>query len=111
GWNRASALFDTLAAAELLAWDGDALLHRLFHEESPEPMGGRALRFGCSCSRERVAGVLQALGREEADAAVVDGTATVRCEFCGETWRFGQSDIDALFTGVQAPLDAPPRLQ
>ena|SRR5690554_1441785 len=111
GWNRAGALFDTLAPAELLAWDGDALLRRLFHEESPESMGGRALRFGCSCSRDRVAAVLQALGREEANAAVIEGAATIRCEFCGETWRFGQSDIDALFTGVQAPMKAPPRLQ
>src|SRR5690606_6741004 len=83
--------------------DGDALLRRLFHEESPKSMGGRALRFGCSCSRHRVAAVLQALGREEANAAVIEGAATIRCEFCGETWRFGQSDVDALFTGVQAP--------
>ena len=114
GWNRASILFDTLAPAELLAWDGDTLLHRLFHEESPQPMGGRALRFGCSCSRERVASMLQALGPEEARAAVVDGeneAATVRCEFCAQTYRFKQSDVDALFTGMQAPLEAPSRLQ
>lgn len=113
GWNRASTLFDTLTPAELLAWEGDTLLHRLFHEETPESMGGRALRFGCSCSRERVAAVLQALGRGEADAAVVagNGAATVRCEFCGQTYDFEQSDVDALFTAVQAPLDAPPRLQ
>lgn len=111
GWNRASTLFDTLAPGELLAHDGETLVHRLFHQEAPEPMGGRGLRFGCSCSRGRVAEVLRTLGPDEAQAALVDGTATVRCEFCGETYRFGQSDIDALFTGVQAPLKAPPRLQ
>lgn len=111
GWNRASVLFDTLAPAELLALDGQTLLHRLFHEESPEAMGGRALRFGCSCSRERVAEVLTTLGREEADAAVIGGQATVRCEFCGQAYHFGQSDIDALFTPRQAPMEAPPGLQ
>src|SRR5690606_38925621 len=100
-FNRAGILFDTLTPAELLAWDADTLLHRLFHQEAVEPMGGRALAFGCSCSRERVAAVLESLGPEEARASVVDGTASVRCEFCGRTWRFEQSDIDALFTREQ----------
>lgn len=111
GWNRASTLFDTLTPAELLGLDADTLLHRLFHEESPEAMGGRELRFGCSCSRQRVADVLTALGREEADAAVIDGQATVRCEFCGQAYHFRQDDIDALFTTRQAPMEAPPGLQ
>ena len=111
GWNRASILFDTLAPDELLAWDAASLLRRLFHEESPEAMGGRELRFGCSCSLERVSEMLTALGREEADAAVIDGLAKVRCEFCGQAYQFRQSDIDALFTRRQAPMEAPPRLQ
>lgn len=111
GWTRASALFDTLSTDELLAVDAETLLHRLFHEEAPQAMGGRALSFGCSCSRERVAGMLQALGPAEARAAVIDGQATVRCEFCGRTWRFEREAIDALFTTEQAPLQAPERLQ
>jgi len=111
GWNRASVLFDTLEPAELLAWDASTLLRRLFHEESPEPMGGRELRFDCSCSLERVSEMLTALGQAEADAAVIDGLASVRCEFCGQTYQFRQADIDALFTGRQAPMEAPPRLQ
>ena len=111
GWNRASILFDTLSPAELLAWDAGTLLQRLFHEESPQAMGGRELRFGCSCSRERVSDVLRTLGPEEATAAVIDGVASVRCEFCGQAYQFRQADIDALFTGEQAPLEAPPGLQ
>ena len=111
GWNRASILFDTLSSAELLDWDAGTLLQRLFHEESPQAMGGRELRFGCSCSRERVSDVLRTLGPEEATAAVIDGVASVRCEFCGQAYQFRQADIDALFTGEQAPLEAPPGLQ
>lgn len=111
GWDRAAALFETLSPAELLAWDANTLLHRLFHQEAPEAMGGRSLRFGCSCSRERVTGMLQALGRNEARAAVIDGVAGIRCEFCGQSWRFSLADIDALFTNQQASLHAPERLQ
>lgn len=111
GWNRASALFDTLTAEELLALDGDTLVHRLFHEEAPEHMGGRALRFGCSCSRGRVSSMLQSLGEGEARAALMDGVASVRCEFCGQTYEFAPEDIDALFTEAQASSGSPPHLQ
>lgn len=111
GWNRASILFDTLSREELLAWDDDTLLHRLFHEESPQPMGHQPLRFGCSCSRRRVSAMLQSLGEGEARAAVVGDVASVRCEFCGQTYEFGPADIDALFTGEQASSEPPQRLQ
>src|SRR5690606_24534268 len=35
GWDRASALFDTLGEAELLATAPTLLVHRLFHQEAP----------------------------------------------------------------------------
>ncbi|MDH5823538.1 Hsp33 family molecular chaperone HslO [Luteimonas sp. RD2P54] len=111
GWDRASALFDTLRPAELLAWPGATLLHRLFHEEAPEPLGARPLRFGCSCSRGRVAEVLRSLGQEEAGAAVIDGLARIHCEFCGQAYEFDRDAVDALFTATGAPMDAPHRLQ
>src|SRR5690606_20026732 len=72
GWTRASALFDTLGSDELLGLPFDALLHRLFHEEQPQSLGDRPLHFACSCSRERVSAMLQALGQDEALAAVID---------------------------------------
>lgn len=111
GWARASALFSTLGRSELLDAPGGELLHRLFHEEAPEVVGGRALAFGCSCSRERVEAMLASLGPEEAEAALVDGTATVRCEFCGQAYRFDKAGIHALFTEAARPMAAPPGLQ
>ena len=111
GWARASALFSTLEAAELLAVPGPALLHRLFHEESPELLGGRPLSFACSCSRARVEGMLASLGRDEAEAALIEGTATVRCEFCGQAYAFDSGDIHALFTAPVRPMEAPRGLQ
>lgn len=111
GWDRASALFSTLDSGELLATPGPELLHRLFHEESPELVGGRDLAFGCSCSRERVEGMLASLGRAEAEAALVDGTARIRCEFCGQSYDFDAAGVHALFTPAGAPMEAPPGLQ
>ncbi len=102
GWNRAGALFETLSAQELLDWPAATLLQRLFHEDGAELLGERPLRFGCSCSRERVEAMLHSLGREEADAAVAaaGGTAQVRCEFCGERYAFDPDEIETLFTDL-----------
>jgi len=111
GWRRANALFDTLAAAEVLDLAADTLLTRLFHEDQPERLGDKPLRFGCSCSRERVAAMLHSLGREEARAAVIDGAARIRCEFCGQRYEFDPAAVDGLFEGPAADLPAPERMQ
>jgi len=111
GWRRANALFDTLSTGEVLELPADTLLNRLFHEDSPERLGDRPLRFGCSCSRERVAAMLRSLGRDEAHAAVIDGAARIRCEFCGQRYEFDPAAVDGLFEGPEAGLPAPERLQ
>ena len=111
GWNRAGALFDTLGEAELLATPVPDLLHRLFHEESLQILTQRPIRFGCSCSRERVESMLQSLGEEEATAALADGVAEVRCEFCGQEYRFSTLQIAELFSQPRVEVDAPIRLQ
>lgn len=113
GWNRASALFDTLATPELLDTPAETLLHRLFHEDGLRLLGDKPLRFACSCSRERVTAMLESLGEEEARAAADDnsGVAEIRCEFCGETYRYSEEEISTLFTPHPAHWDAPERLQ
>ena len=111
GWRRANALFDTLAAAEVLDLPADTLLTRLFHEEAPQRLGEKPLAFGCSCSRERVAAMLCSLGQDEARAAVIDGAARIRCEFCGQRYEFDPAAVEALFDGREAALPAPERVQ
>jgi molecular chaperone Hsp33 len=100
-WPRTQALFDTLGGAELLATSPELLLHRLFHEEQPELLSRRGLAFGCSCSRERVGGMLLALGEEEAVASIDPalGAVGVQCEFCGQRYRFDPVDLQQLFAG------------
>jgi molecular chaperone Hsp33 len=113
GWIRAGALFDTLGRGELLALAPTEIVHRLFHEESPESLGEKPLRFACSCSQDRVAAMMVSLGAEEAGAAVEagGGEAQVRCEFCGQEYRFSQDQVDGLFRASAAELPAAPRIQ
>ena len=110
GWTRVGALFDTLRPRELLDWPLDTLLQRLFHEEEVQLTGERALRFACSCSRERVLAMLESLGPQEARAAAETGAAEVHCEFCGKAYRLPLEEIEqALRRAVLEPPSA--RLQ
>lgn len=113
GWNRVGALFDTLGSEELLALPPAEVVHRLFHEESPQLLGEKALSFACSCSRGRVAAMLVSLGNEEARAAVEagEGAAQVRCEFCGQEYRFDGDEVAGLFRDAAVELPAAPGLQ
>lgn len=111
GWSRAVALFDTLTPRELLDVEGGTLLHRLFHEDGVQVLGHKSLSFACSCSRGRVEGMLVALGREEAFAALADGQAAVRCEFCGQSYHFDRGQMEALFASAGDLQPAPERLQ
>ena len=111
GWSRAGALFDTLSPHELLEWTGEQLMTRLFHEDGVRMLGAKPLAFGCSCSRERVESMLTSLGEEEAHAALADGEAVVRCEFCGQSYRFSTEQIADLFTPGPDVQPAPERTQ
>lgn len=110
GWTRACALLDTLTPDELLALPAETLLHRLFHQEQHVVLDDRPLRFHCSCSRERVVAMLESLGEAEAQASVLDGLVTVHCEFCGQRYEIGQTEVDALFSRAP-PSEAPDTVQ
>ncbi|HTA65517.1 MAG TPA: Hsp33 family molecular chaperone HslO [Xanthomonadaceae bacterium] len=107
GWTRAVACFETLGRDELLATSPHELLFRLFHEDGVRVRDQRPLRFGCSCSRERVEAMLQSLGREEALASTMElepPTAEISCAFCGQTYRLPRDEVLALF---DRPATAP----
>ena len=100
-WNRVGHLLATLSDAELLDLPVDALLLRLFHEEGVILYEGRPLQFNCSCSRERVLGMLRSLGRNEAFAGLDDqGKLTVTCEFCNHDYVFDEVDLAGQFAEV-----------
>jgi len=97
-WNRIQHLASTLAGDELLKLSHAELLRRLFHEEDVRVFEGAPAFFRCRCSRERVAGVLESLGREEIRSIVAErGSVEVRCEFCNRAYRFDAVDSEQLF--------------
>lgn len=111
GWNRASALFDTVGADELIRVPDRTLLVRLFHQETVRLLGERPLRFACSCSRERVEDTLRSFGENDILSSLRDGVAEVHCDFCGQAYRFSEPQLLALFQGVDVNAPGSERLQ
>ena len=109
-WNRVGLLAATLSPRELLETPCRQLLARLFGEDDIRLFEGTPVFFQCSCSRERVAGILHSLGDEEVQSLLKErGDVEVRCEFCNRAWRFDAVDVAALFA-PGAPRQAPPGL-
>ncbi len=111
-WPRVLQLTATLAARELLDTPPEQLLYRLYHEEGVRLFPSRPLRFGCSCSRERVSAMLRALGRDEVEAALAahGDEVEVTCEFCARVYTFDRIDAEHLLSGsAAAPATSLPQ--
>jgi molecular chaperone Hsp33 len=101
-YNRIAILASSLKREELLTLDADTILRRLFWEEEIrrfEPLAGDSgPRFACTCSRERVSGMLRGLGRDEVESILAEqGQVEVGCEFCGAQYRFDPVDAAQVF--------------
>ena len=105
-FNRIAMLAATLTQQELLELEPEAILHRLFWEETVRLFDVQRARFACSCSRERVCSMLRSLGREESESLIEErGLVEVACEFCGQQYRFDAVDVGEMFTPSR---DQPP---
>jgi molecular chaperone Hsp33 len=97
-WERIAFLADTVSDTELLRLPGEQLLFRLFNEEKVRLFEPEPVIFRCSCSRERIEGMLLALGRREVQSVVEEqGSLEVDCEFCNRHYHFDRVDVGALF--------------
>jgi molecular chaperone Hsp33 len=85
-WNRANMLLDTVEDLELIGPNvaPTDLLIRLFHQEQPRVFDPQPIRFGCTCSEDRVRQSLSIYGAEDiAEMTTEEGVLTADCQFCG----------------------------
>jgi molecular chaperone Hsp33 len=113
GFNRIAHLTATLTPDELRRLDAGTILHRLYWQERLVRLDAAATpHFACTCSRERVARMLEGLGREEIDSIVVEqGRVEVTCEFCGVRYEFDPVDVGGLFAALRDQAPASRRMQ
>ncbi|WP_077315945.1 Hsp33 family molecular chaperone HslO, partial [Basilea psittacipulmonis] len=98
-WNHACAIAQTIQSAELLMLNTDEFIHRLYWEDNLIKFEEQPVVFHCSCSRERVEGMLLSLGQEEVKETLQEqgGEINVNCHFCGAKYHFTENDCMTLF--------------
>jgi len=99
-WNRANILLDTVEEMELIGPQvpPNDLLMRLFHEETPRVYDAQPVRFGCTCSEDRVRQSLSIYSARDIEKMTTDaGRVTADCQFCGAHY-----DLDPASVGFEA---------
>ena len=90
-WNTLCILTDTLQPAELMGLTSEELLFKLYHEETVTLYPAAPILFKCRCNRERSANAIALLPEAEREEIIAEqGSITMTCELCGDTYRFGR---------------------
>lgn len=98
-WNRIEHLSATIRDDELLGLDAQEIIHRLYHEEDVRVFGSDPIFFRCCCSKDRVAGMLRNLGKDEVVPIIEeDKLISIHCEFCNQQYDFDSVDAEQLFS-------------
>ncbi|WP_424974667.1 Hsp33 family molecular chaperone HslO [Dinoroseobacter sp. S124A] len=103
-WTRANVLLDTVEALELIGPSvaPSDLLVRLFHEEDPRVYDALPVKFGCTCSPDRVRQSLSIYSAKDiAYMTTEEGIVTADCQFCGAHYEFKPETLG--FEAVEGP--------
>ncbi len=94
-WREAEVLLATIEPTEL--WDptvgAELLLYRLFHEHGVTVYPTTSVLDKCSCSREKIGGILRGFSAEEVSDSIENGKIRVDCEFCSTRYEFDPAEI------------------
>ncbi|MFN4129614.1 MAG: Hsp33 family molecular chaperone HslO [Paracoccaceae bacterium] len=95
-WTRANALLDTVEAIELIGPQvtPSELLVRLFHEEGPRVFEAQPIRFGCSCSEDKVRNTMSIYSQRDIEKMTTpEGIVTADCQFCGAHYEMDPTTL------------------
>jgi molecular chaperone Hsp33 len=89
-WAEAQMLAATAGAEELTdpGLGVERLLFRLFHERGVRVFDAQPVFDRCSCSEDKIRGVLSGFSAEEIASTIEEGEIRATCEFCSTTYRF-----------------------
>lgn len=103
GWARIEALAATVTDNELIALPAEALLMRLFHEETVRIFAAQTVIHDCPEDWDKVRSMLLSLGRDEVDAVLHEhGEIVIKDDICNREYRFDAQAIDELFRAAPA---------
>ena len=99
-WNRTTILMDTVEELELIGptVTPTDLLVRLFHEEAPRVFDSQPVRFGCSCSEDKVRQAMSIYSAKDIKTMTTEaGIVTADCQVCS-----AQYEMDPATLGFEA---------
>ncbi|MCO7725361.1 Hsp33 family molecular chaperone [Brucella intermedia] len=94
-WDEARSLVGTIESSELTdpQVGSERLLYRLFHERGVRVFESVPVLDECSCSREKISGVLSGFTAEEIAESAENGKISVTCEFCSKIYAFDPAEF------------------
>ncbi|GAB4285238.1 MAG: Hsp33 family molecular chaperone HslO [Roseovarius sp.] len=107
-WRRVTGALERAQAEDLLGPEVSPadLLLRLFADEVPRVYDGQPVRFGCTCSEQRVRRSLAACTAQEiASMTTAAGVVTADCQFCGAHYELDPATLGADAAGGAAGTD------
>lgn len=102
-WNRANILLDSVEEVELIGpvVPSPNLLYRLFHEEQPRIFEPQKIKFGCTCSEEKVRSTMSIYSQKDISHMTNEtGMVTADCQFCGKHYELDPKSLG--FEGSKA---------
>lgn len=94
-----SILANTLSDEELIAWDSETLLSKVFSEHDVRLFPSEVVKFQCSCSEHKIESVLISLGPKEIDEILTTHPyVEVHCDFCNKAYTFNREKIEEIFS-------------
>lgn len=101
-WEHLQAIANTVQASELIAQDSHRLIHKLFWQDDLIEFPEQKIHWHCPCTRDRVANMLQTLGKDEVDEIIEEqGHIEVDCNFCGKVYKFTEVDCEVIFAEAE----------
>ena len=97
-WQELLALLATVEPAELIdpTVGTERLLYRLFHEHGVRVFDEIHVADQCSCSPDKIRGILDGFTAEEIKDSTEEGRIRVDCEFCSTRYEFDPADFVAV---------------
>lgn len=94
-WRYGKAMLMTLKPDELTdpMLPQETVLERLYHEQGAVIYAPKHFNAGCRCSRERILDLLMSMSEIERADMLVEGAASVHCQFCNSAQAFSAADL------------------
>ena len=92
------AISNTIKDEELLEFDANTILTRLYHEDNPRVFDPQPIQFKCGCNREKTMTALVNVGQQTLlDDVEKNGEIKISCHYCLKDYVFNEQDIKSIF--------------